>query len=76
MTNVLRDLRTMQAIYEKKALSATGRLYGEAADEIERLRAAVRLLGEIANACTFDDLGEVCSMCRCSRRPVSPAERA
>ena len=53
-----------------------GYLVEEAADEIERLRATVRLLGEIANACTFDDLGEVCSMCRCSRRPVSPAERA
>jgi hypothetical protein len=32
------------------------------------LRARVAELGEIANVCTYDTLGAVCSYCRCQRR--------
>lgn len=36
--------------------------------EIERLRVAVRQLGEMGDTCTYDTLGEICSTCRCERR--------
>lgn len=35
--------------------------------EIERLKAAIRLLGEIGNVCTHDTLGEICEGCRCPK---------
>jgi len=39
--------------------------------EIDRLRAAVRQLGEMADCCTYDTLGEICSTCRCKRHASS-----
>lgn len=40
-------------------------------DEIKRLRAQVKLLGEIGDVCVYDTLGVVCDFCRCSRREKS-----
>jgi hypothetical protein len=36
--------------------------------ENKRLRAEVAQLGEMANVCTYNALGAVCSNCRCGRR--------
>jgi hypothetical protein len=38
---LLSSLRTLQNAYEKKALPGTARMYGEAADEIEALKARI-----------------------------------
>lgn len=46
--DILRTLRTLQVVYDKGVLPATSRAYGEAADEIERLRAE---RDKIADAC-------------------------
>jgi hypothetical protein len=35
--------------------------------ENERLRAQVKLLGEIGDVCVYDTLGVICDFCRCSR---------
>lgn len=50
-----------------EALAALAVEHQGCSAEIERLRAAVKLLGEMGNVCTFDDLGAVCSNCRCKR---------
>ena len=44
--------------------------YGKRAlPEIERLKEVIRRMGEIADLCTYDDIKEICSTCRCRRRP-------
>ena len=49
MTDLVERLRVLQRQYENKMLPATAKSYGEAADEIERLRAALRAVVDAIN---------------------------
>lgn len=48
--------------------SAEREIVCKAAAEIERLRERVMRLGDMADCCVYDDLGVVCTYCRCKRR--------
>lgn len=44
------------------------------ADEIERLRKAVKMLGDSSDVCTHFVTNEICKGCRCHRNPERNAE--
>lgn len=66
MTDIVKRLRDRDAVVLSGLFHAIPAM-AAAADEIERLRRTVRLLGEIGEVCTFDDLNEICDFCRCGR---------
>jgi len=38
--------------------------------EIERLKGHIRDLGGMSGICTYNDLNEICTSCRCHRSPI------
>lgn len=43
--------------------------------QINALKASIAQIGEMANVCTYNDIKEVCSYCRCKRAPAPKVEQ-
>lgn len=41
--------------------------------QVESMKRSIKTYAEMADACCFDEIGEVCDNCRCSRKPALPS---